>query len=86
LFTPFEPVVTHDLHAVRSEKFMGGASFVDVNVVPTCHFKTMKSVPEEEFVVRIDWHFRQLLVCHRMGLSIYNGNPTQLSLIRPTTR
>jgi hypothetical protein len=36
-------------------------------------------VPEEEFVVRIHWHFRQLVkigrnfvICHRMGLSICN--------------
>src|ERR1700754_2834744 len=82
LFTPFKPVVTHHLHAVRGEKFMGSAPFVEVNVVPICHLKTMKSVPEDEFVVRIHWHFRQLVkigrnfaICHRMGLSIGNGLP-----------
>src|SRR5258708_11095264 len=84
LFTTFKPVVTHHLHAVRGEKFMGTAPFVEVNVVPICHLKTMKSVPEEEFVVSIHWHFRQLVgigrnfvichrICHRMGLSICNG-------------
>ncbi|MDX6458862.1 MAG: hypothetical protein QOE55_2559, partial [Acidobacteriaceae bacterium] len=51
-----------------------------VNVVPICHLKTMKSVPEEEFVVSIHWHFRQLVkigrnfaICHGMGLSICYG-------------
>jgi hypothetical protein len=58
---------------------MGSAPFVDVNVIPICHLKTMKSVPEEEFVVSIRWHFMQLVIgrhfviCHRMGLSIYSG-------------
>src|SRR6201991_1836194 len=78
LFTPFKPVVTHHLHAVRGEKFMGSAPFVDVNVVPICHLKTMKSVPEEEFVASIHWHFRRFVICHRichrMDLSICNGS------------
>jgi hypothetical protein len=47
--------VTHQLHAVRGEKFMGGAPFVDIDVIPISHLQTMKSVPEEEFVVSIHW-------------------------------
>src|SRR5882672_3123522 len=58
LFTPFKPVVTHHLHAVRDEEFMGSTPFVEVNVVPICHLKTLKSVPEGEFVMSIHWHFR----------------------------
>src|SRR3984885_5486895 len=78
LFTPFKPVVTHHLHCVQGEKFMGSAPFVDVNVLPICHLKTMKSVPEEEFIVSINWHFTQIgrnfVICHRMDLSICNGS------------
>jgi hypothetical protein len=55
LFAPFKSVVTHQLHAVRGEKFMGGAPFVDIDVIPISHLQTMKSVPEEEFVVSIHW-------------------------------
>jgi hypothetical protein len=47
--------VTHHLHAVRGEKFMGSAPFVEVNVVPICRLETMERVPEEEFVVSIRW-------------------------------
>jgi hypothetical protein len=57
LFTPFKPVVTHHLHAVGGEKFMGSAPFVEVNVVPICRLKTIESVSEEEFVVTVHWHF-----------------------------
>src|SRR5271166_2180651 len=39
---------------------MGGAHFVEVNVVPIRRLKTMESGPEEEFVVSIHWHFRRL--------------------------
>jgi hypothetical protein len=60
---------------------MGSAPFVEVNVVPICHLKTMKSVPEKEFVMRIHRHFgrlsrigRNLVICHRMDLSICNGS------------
>jgi hypothetical protein len=60
LFTPFKPVVSHRLHAVRGEKFMGSAPFVEVNVVPICHLKAMESLPEEELVVSIHWRFKQL--------------------------
>jgi hypothetical protein len=41
--------------------------------------KAMKSVPEEEFVVSIHWHFmqpaigRDFVIRHRMDLSICNG-------------
>jgi hypothetical protein len=55
LFAPFKSVVTHHLHAVRGEKFMGSAPFVEVNVVPICYLETMESGPEEEFLVIIHW-------------------------------
>jgi hypothetical protein len=59
---------------------MGATPFVEVNVVPICHLKTVKSVPEEVFVVSIHRPFRQLVkigcnfvIYHRMGLWICNG-------------
>ena len=64
---------------------MGSAPIVEVNVVPICHLKTMKSVPEEEFVVSIHWHFTEEPPEREAGSADDGGDGGRRYLIQSAT-